>query len=262
MYQFLKVELRSHLAWIYLNRPDKRNALNPEMIAELETVFSQLPKSRDIKAVILSGSGKAFCAGADLAYLKDISRFSEKENLDDSRKLGNLFLRIYQLPLITVAMVNGPALAGGCGLASVCDFIIASQERARFGYTEARIGFIPALVANFLFRKVNPATALDLLVTARIIDAREARELGLVYKVVPDAELKLQTETFLQSLLSANSFNSMVKTKLLFQQLLELPLRKGLKVAAETNAAFRNTADCQMGIIAFLEKRTINWREK
>ncbi len=245
---------------VTLNRPEKRNALSPELVEELHQTLDDLQENPDIKAVIFTGAGKAFCAGADLAYLKKLSRFSAEENLQDSRRLADLFRRIYEFPKLTLAMVNGPALAGGCGLAICCDYIFADAENARFGFTEVRIGFIPAIVMNFLLRKVAPNTAYDLVLSGRILDASEAQTAGLIQRTFHPDELADATYRFLEKLLSQNSFAAMIQTKRLYQQLLETPLPEGIELASRTNAESRKTEDCQKGLRAFLNKEKIVWR--
>jgi len=197
------------VAWITLNRPEKRNALNRQLVEQLKTAFEDMEKNRAVKVVVLTGAGKAFCAGADLEYLREISQYDDKQNLADSFSLAELFQKIYLLPQITIAMVNGAALAGGCGLATVCDFIFAARETAFFGYTEARIGFVPALVANFLTRKIVLGKARELLLTGEVMNAQRALEIGLVNRVFPAAELQMHTEIFIDELLTQNSFQSL-----------------------------------------------------
>lgn len=150
-------------ATITLNRPDKRNAMDDLMVKELTTAFSMAARDPDAKVVLLNANGNAFCAGADLEYLKRIASFDQEENLKDSSRLAQLYKIVYELRKPVVAAVDGPAIAGGCGLASVCDFIVAGKERAQFGYTEVRIGFIPAIVSVFLIKRVGEGRARELI---------------------------------------------------------------------------------------------------
>ncbi len=245
---------------ITLNRPEKRNALSPELVEEFHAELDDIQNNPQIKALIITGAGKAFCAGADLAYLKKLSQFSPEENLQDSRRLAELFQRLYQLPRLTIAMVNGPALAGGCGLATCCDYIFADQENARFGFTEVRIGFVPAIVMNFLQRKIAPNHAYELVLSGKIISAAQAQSIGLINQSFPSEELSSGTYQFLDKLLSQNSFSAMMQTKRLYQQLRETTLAEGVELASRTNAVSRQTADCQKGLQAFLNKEKIVWR--
>lgn len=246
---------------IVLNRPEKRNALNPGLVNELHHQIDRVSQDAEIRAVVLSGAGKAFCAGADLAYLKRLSTFSEAENLQDSKNLAELFKKIYHLPKLTVAMVNGAALAGGCGLALCCDYIFAASQTAKFGFTEVRIGFVPAIVMNFLIRRIAPGTAQHLALSGEVISAEQAQTLGLVQQVFLAGELRNRTWDFIETILRQNSFQAMMTTKALLQELLEHPLNRGLELASTVNAKSRQTDDCQQGLKAFLNKEKIEWRK-
>ncbi|NOX37890.1 MAG: enoyl-CoA hydratase/isomerase family protein [Calditrichaeota bacterium] len=253
-------EIHDDVAILTLNRPEKRNALNPELVQALTAALEQLAEDDRIRAVLITGAGKAFCAGADLAYLKALARYDDQENLEDTRRLATLFQTLYELPKLTLAMVNGPALAGGCGLATLCDFVTAARETARFGYTEVRIGFIPALVANYLIRRVSPHVAQELMMTGRILSADEAHRVGLVNAVFSGEELFSRSRQFVEELLEQNSFSAMMQIKQLTHRLLDLPLEEGLRLAAQENVAARKTPDCQRGLAAFLNKEVIRWR--
>ena len=161
---------------ITLNRPEKRNALNPELVAQLKDKLKEIKDDADVKVLIITGEGKSFCSGADLEYLNSIKDFSSIENEKDSESLAKLFLDIYNFPIPTVAAVNGAAIAGGCGLANVCDFIIADKNNAKFGYSEVKIGFVPAIVSIFLIKKIGEGKARQLLLTGDIVDADKAKE--------------------------------------------------------------------------------------
>jgi methylglutaconyl-CoA hydratase len=253
-------EKKHDIVFLTLNRPEKRNALSPELIGSLQTAIENVKKMPDIRAVIFTGSGSTFCAGADLQYLKKISQFSDAENLEDSQRLMHLFLEIYHLPKLTIAMVNGPALAGGCGLALCCDFIFADEQHAGFGFTEVRIGFVPAIVMNFLIRRISLQDALHLTIGADILSAEEARSIGMVRKLFPAAQMKSRTLEFVEKYLTQNSFEAMMQTKKLYQDVLELPLNDGLDLAARINAGSRKSPDCQKGLKNFLDKKPTRWR--
>src|ERR1035437_10408632 len=188
-YELLTINKNHPLATITMTREEKRNALSPELMRELSLAFDELASDEDVRVVILSGKGNTFSAGADLAYLQKISENGPEENLADSRILRDLLWKIYTFPKFTIAQVHGAALAGGCGLATVCDVIFAADD-SQFGYTETAIGFIPALVSIFLVRKIGEQHARELLLSARKISAGEARSLGLVHRVVPRATLE------------------------------------------------------------------------
>src|ERR1700720_2332655 len=184
-YQTIHLEFTGEIAMITLSRPDKRNAVTTEMIADLFTAFSEVEES-PARVLILTGAGKAFCSGMDLEALKALASQSPTEQREDADRLARFFLRIWSFPKPTTAAVNGPAIAGGCGIATLCDFTLAVPE-AKFGYPEVRIGFLPAVVSVFLMRQIPEKHARDLLLTGRIIDAAEAQRIGLVTQIVPAA---------------------------------------------------------------------------
>src|SRR5437868_4132702 len=187
MFSTLLLEFNAEIAKITLNRPDKRNAINTCMIAELQTALDAIEKSH-ARVVLLTGAGKAFCAGMDLEMLAAIAKQSPAENQEDSRRIAKLFRRIWSFPRPLIGAVNGAAYAGGCGRATLCDFTLAVPE-ARFGYTEVKIGFLPAIVSVFLTRQIGDKRSRDLLLTGRIIESEEARAFGLVSEVVPGDRL-------------------------------------------------------------------------
>ena len=175
----LMVNFTDNLALVTLNRPGMRNALDDRLILELRDTAGSIEEDPGIRAVILTGAGKAFCSGMDLAYLRKLADFDEGQNREDSENLVSLYRAIRESRLPWIAAVNGPAVAGGCGLATACDLIMADREQARFGYTETLIGFIPAIVSGLLLSRVGETHARDLLLSGRIIKARAAMEMGL-----------------------------------------------------------------------------------
>ncbi len=243
-------------ALVTLNRPDKRNAISYELIDELLRVLAEVNES-DASILILTGAGKAFCSGMDLDNLRAITSRSEQENLADSQSMARMFRTLYEFPKVTIAAVNGPAIAGGCGLATLCDFTLASSD-AKFGYTEVRIGFIPAIVSAFLVRQVGEKQARDLLLTGRIIGAEEAYRLGLATEMVPPEQL-LQRARVLAADLLQNSPASLLATKRLLSNYSVAPLNDQLAAAVQENARIRTTDDFREGVNSFLEKRKPNW---
>jgi methylglutaconyl-CoA hydratase len=246
-------------ATITLNRPEKRNALDDIMVGELTTAFTQAGRDQNVKVITLQAAGSAFCAGADLEYLSRVSKFDLEENRIDSSKLAALFRTMYELRKPVVAMVNGPALAGGCGLASVCDFVIASEENATFGYTEVRIGFIPAVVMIFLIKRVGEGRAREMVLRGNIISAKEASEIGLISSAVPATELQRAVDELLDELTRQNSLHAMGLCKEMLSKLHGLNFLDSLDFAANMNAAARMTPDCKQGVSAFLNKDKIKW---
>ena len=253
----IRIEYEERWAWIHLNRPDRRNALNTELLKELGMALTELELNGAVRVVILTGEGKAFCSGLDLEELRQMHQKSFEESLADSRRYADLLKQIYLYSKPVIAALNGPAIAGGCGLASVCDLVVAARS-ARLGYTEAKIGFVAAIVSYFLVRSVGEKTARDLLFTARHIEAEEAYRMRLVSEVVEDTEL-LPRVRELTWQLCANSAQSIRASKALLARIVSPDLDEALDYACELNARSRSSADCIEGVAAFLEKRPPKW---
>jgi methylglutaconyl-CoA hydratase len=244
------------IAKITLNRSEKRNALSFQLVTELMDALDEVEKST-AQVLILTGAGKAFCAGMDLEELKTLTGKSHAENVADSKKMAQIFRRLYDFPKPTIAAVNGAAIAGGTGLATMCDFTLAVPE-AKFGYTEVRIGFVPAIVSSILVWQVGHKIARDLLLSARIFDAAEAYRLGLVNEVVEmDQLLKRARELAMQ--LMENSPTSLQLTKKLINGFISAQLDAQIEQAVDENASIRQTADFHEGVASFLEKRKPRW---
>lgn len=256
--QYIQYTTRERIAYITLNRPEKRNALNHDVVRELQETFALAENDEQVKVVILRAVGDAFCAGADLAYLQQLQHFSYEENRTDSQHLKKLFHQIYTLKKIVIAQVQGNALAGGCGLVNVCDFAFAIPD-AKFGYTEVKIGFIPAIVMTFLIRKIGEAGARKLLLTGDLISAEQARELGLITALFPTETIETEVSSFAQQLILKNSAQAMSTTKQMMASIQELNLTDALAYAVDQNAFARATTDCKRGIAAFLAKEKIVW---
>jgi methylglutaconyl-CoA hydratase len=247
------------LATITLNRPEKRNAISTEMIEDLLAALDEVEASA-VRVVIVTGAGKAFCSGMDLDALKAISSQSPEQYLEDCRRVAHLFRRLYSFPKPLIAAVNGAAIAGGCGIATLCDFTLAAPE-ARFGYSEVRIGFIPAIVSVFLIRQIGEKRARDLLLTGRILEAAEAHQIGLVTEVAP-AGILFDRARELAATLIAASPTSLLLTKRLLGHFCESDLDRDLELAIRENARSLSTADFREGLASFLEKRKPVWRGK
>lgn len=257
-FSFLEYSVAARVATIALNRPEKRNALNGQLVAELREAFRAAAADEAVKVVVLKGNGEAFCAGADLEYLQQLQKNTYDENLADSRELMQLFREIYDLDKIVIAQVEGHAIAGGCGLVTLCDLSYAVPE-ALMGYSEVKIGFIPALVAVFLVRKIGEGRSRELLLTGKLVTAEKAASDGLITAVVPAAEIGAYVAKVASSLCKDASANSLKVTKKLIGTVLDLPLKDGLQLAAELNAATRGHDDCKRGIAAFLNKEKFTW---
>lgn len=258
-YSRISYKVDGRTGTITLKRPEKRNAMDDVMVKELMLAFSAAARDPEVKALVLQAAGPAFCAGADLEYLTRLAKFDLEENRMDSFRLANLFRTIHELRKPVVALVNGPALAGGCGLVSVCDFVIASEERAEFGYTEVHIGFVPAIVMLFLVKRVGEGRARELVLRGNILKAAEAKAIGLVSVVVPEKDLRSAGESLLEELLTRNSLTSMTLCKEMLSKMHGMNLADALDFAANMNAAARMTPECKQGIAAFLNKQPLKW---
>ena len=256
--KYIQYAVREHLAYITLNRPEKSNALSYDVISELRMTFRKAEEDDSVKIVILKANGDAFCAGADLSYLQELQHNSFEQNLLDSEHLKDLFLQIYQLRKVVISQVHAHALAGGCGLATVCDFTFAARE-ANFGYTEVRIGFVPAIVMIFLLRKIGEAKTKQLLLGGSVISAEQALAMGLIHYVKERAALDREVEVFARQLIENNSAYAMGVTKQMIAKAQSLPMEEALTFASEMNAKARGSEDCKRGIRAFLSKEKITW---
>ena len=256
--QYILTNKKGSILEIILNRPDKRNALNSEFVTELRNAFSEANDDDSIRVIILKGNGKAFSAGADLEYLQKLQNNSYEENLADSSHLMELFKSMYFHKKIIIAQVEGHALAGGCGLATVCDFVFSVPE-ALYGYTEVKIGFIPAIVMFFLLRKTNENKARELMLSGKLIDASYAQTSGIVYKVVPKETIENEVFEFAQKLATETSAEAVALTRKMIAEIQSMETSEALLYAASQNATARATNDCKKGIAAFLSKEDIKW---
>jgi methylglutaconyl-CoA hydratase len=255
-YKMVQLIFDSSVATLTLNRPDKRNAISYELIDDLIRVLEEV-KNSTAQIMILTGAGKAFCSGMDLDNLKALIGRTPEQNLEDSRIMVSLFRTLYEFPKPTIAAVNGAAIAGGTGLALLCDFTLAVPE-AKFGYTEVRIGFVPAIVSTFLLRQVGEKIARDLLLTGRIFDAAEALKMGLINEIVAPEKL-LDRAGELAAQLAENSPLSLFYTKRLLTDHARVGLDMQIEAAIRENAGIRESADFREGIESFLEKRRPKW---
>jgi methylglutaconyl-CoA hydratase len=238
------------VARIVLNRPEKRNALNDEMIAEIKRGLAEAAGDETVRAIVISGAGKDFCSGADLSALQKIAQASMSDNAEDARSLMQLFLLIRQIRVPVVAAVRGRALAGGCGLATACDLVLAS-ETARFGYPEVKIGFVPAMVLAILRRNVSEKRAFELITRGEEIDAAYAKQIGLINQVFSDDTFDEDVSAYLRRFKEVSS-TAIALTKSLLYQVDGLPFLEALETGADVNVIARMTEDCQQGIAKFL----------
>jgi methylglutaconyl-CoA hydratase len=251
-------EQQGKIVHLILNRAEKRNALNVAMINSLKKHFMDLNDDDSVRVIILRAHGEAFCAGADLEYLQELQKNNYEENLADSKNLAELFKLIYTHKKIIISQVQGAALAGGCGLATVCDLCYAIPE-SKFGYTEVKIGFIPAIVSFFLLRKVGEANTKELLLTGKIIDAANAVKIGLINEVIEADKIKDHVIQIAEKLCVETSPSSVALTKNLINEIQSLSLDDAMQLASGRNAHARATDDCKKGITAFLNKEKLKW---
>lgn len=259
-WQLLRVERDDDLLRVTLDNAEKANALAPAMVREIVELYESDLRGEGVRAVLLKGAGKHFSAGADLAHLRSLRDADADDNREDSEMLRRFFASILRQPALTFAVVHGACVAGGCGLATAHDYVIASSD-ARFMYSEVRIGFVAALVATFLPLRVKGRDLRELLLHPRFVGADRALELGLVNRVLPPDELESGAEALAVEILEKASSESIARTKHLLLEALGRPLDEALEIAAEVNAASRTTEDCQHGIQTFLEtKKPPRWR--
>ena len=235
-----------------LNRPDKRNAIDTAMIEALLAALERAELDAEVRVVAVAGAGTDFCAGMDLNELLASADKSVEENRDAALRFGEIFLRMRALPKPVVALVRGRALAGGCGLATACDLVLAA-ESAQFGYPEVQRGFVPALVMNLLKRSVGEKVAFDLAATGHVLTATEAAAIGLVSRVYEDADFDEQAADVLRTLTSISA-SALALTKQQFYRLEGVPFAEGIRLSADVNAVSRTTPDFRAALQAFLKK--------
>ncbi|PYE48952.1 enoyl-CoA hydratase/isomerase family protein [Deinococcus yavapaiensis] len=253
----VQVQTADHVALVKLSRPDVRNALSADLVAALHDALEALHDDANVRAVVLTGEGKVFSAGADLKALQALGSASSEANKADSQRLASLLERIYTFDKPVVAAVEGAAIAGGAGLASACDLVVAG-ESAKFGYTEVKLGFVAAIVMVFLLRVVGEKHARELLLTGKLVPAAEAYRMGLVNEVVPDGTA-LERALGLAGVIASNSPTALATTKEMLALVPGMGLAEALRYAVGVNAWTRTTADLKEGVSAFLEKREPVW---
>jgi methylglutaconyl-CoA hydratase len=257
----LEARREGDLLWLTLDDPERANALSPALIEELTAVYGSPLRESGIRAVLLAGRGRNFSAGADLEHLRAVAEGGAEANRRDSAALRALFAAVLRQEALTLALVHGACVAGGCGLATACDFVIAADD-ARFLYSEVRIGFVAALVATYLPLRLRGSDIRELLLFPRFLEAPRALEIGLANRVVPAAELAEAGARLAAEVLENASSESIARTKRLLLDVLGRPLEEAMERAAAANAGARATADCRHGIATFLAtKKPPRWRE-
>ncbi len=258
MEKLVNYTIQNRIASITLCRVSKKNALNPQLVEDLTQAFLDASTNDSVKVVILKAEGDVFSAGADLEYLQQLQTNTFEENLQDSNNLRILFSLIYNHPKIVIAQVEGHAIAGGCGLATICDFVFSVPE-AKFGYTEVKLGFVPAIVSVFLISKLGEATSKELLFTGNLISADKAKEIGLINFIENKESINESVETFSKQICQNSSYNSLKETKHLLNSTYHPQLELQLDAAVQLNAKVRASNDFKKGVSAFLNKEKITW---
>lgn len=258
-YTTLETTLQQGVAVIWLNRPDVRNAMSAQLIAELTDAVGAAAEDDDVRAIVLAGRGKAFCAGADLNWMKEAAQYGAAENQADAARLAALLRTIAEAPKPTVARVHGPAFAGGLGLVAACDIAIASYD-AKFCLTEVRIGLIPAMISPYVIRAMGPRAASRWFLSAEVFDGAEAYRMGLVQEIAPPEELDAAVNTMLGNLLLGGPA-ALAATKRLIRDVTGRPVDDALAAdTASRIAAARASDEGREGIASFLEKRRPGWQ--
>jgi methylglutaconyl-CoA hydratase len=258
-YTSLLYSAENRIATITLNHPERRNALDDVMIKELSDVLTSVNRNTQSRVVVITGAGSAFCAGMDLDYLQKYSQLGHEENLEDAHNLMKMLQLIYNLRKPVIAMVNGPALGGGCGIAAACDFVFAGKEKAKLGVPEARLGFIPAIILVYLIKRMGEGAAREFTLRGDILDAATAKTRGLVTEVIEDDQLKPKVYEFAKTLARTTSPASITLTKDLFNRFNEMNVKDAMEYAANLNALVRKTEDFKKGIDSFLKKEKLEW---
>jgi len=256
-FETIQIEVSGELATLTLNRPAKRNALTPTMVAEITAALEQLERDAATRVVLLTGAGGAFCSGMDISVLESMSRQSPEQTLQETRAIARMFWTLYRFPKPVISVVRGAAVAGGCGLATLADFTLA-EPAAKFGYPEGRIGFIPAIVSVFLVAQIGEKRARPLLLSGRIITADEACAAGLVSEVLPEDRLDRRARELASSLLSVSPASAAYMKRLLCDFNGET-LQRQLEAAVQANVGIRSAPEFREGLTSFLEKRKPRW---
>lgn len=256
-FDHLDVRRDEHSAYVTLNRPDVRNAFNAELIDELTDCFHQLSQEAELRAVVIGGAGKAFCAGADLNWMRASIDQSEEANREGARRMAAMFRAIDEAPFPVIGRVQKAAFGGGLGLVSVCDVVVA-DENAKFSFSETRLGLAPAVIAPFALRKIGLAQARRYFLSAEVFSAMDAQRLGLVHEVCDEAELDDHVKTFTDRFLK-NGPNAVRDAKAHIHRMAEMPFEEALEDSASQIAQLRTSSEGQEGVRAFLEKRTPSW---
>jgi methylglutaconyl-CoA hydratase len=255
----IEIGLLERVATVTLNRPDVHNAFNAVLIAELTQAFRDLSDRDDVDAIVLGGNGKSFCAGADIHWMRESLNYSTEDNMADALRMSDMFATIRDVPQAVVGRVQGAALGGGMGLLAVCDIVVAAAD-AQFGFTEGRLGIVPAVISRFVVPKIGVSWAGALFLTAERFDAERAERIGIVHQVCSPECLDEAIASTLDSL-RASGPHALRTSKMLVTRMSEMPPAEQKEFTARTIAGARTSAEGQEGLKAFLERRPPAWRE-
>ena len=257
-YQYLTTRREGPVEYLTLNRPDVRNAFNSQTIEEITQWAAGLQeRSRDVRTVVLGGAGKVFCAGADVSWMSKMIHYTEEENLRDATAMSGMFAALDELPVPLIGRVHGAALGGGAGLAAVCDIVVA-EDRTVFGFTEVKLGILPAVISPFALAKIGRSAARELFLTGARFSAARAREIGLVHAVVPADELDASVAQYVREVLTSGP-EGVAAAKALIPTVWSRSARETTPIAASAIATRRISAEGQEGMKAFLDKRKPSW---
>ena len=257
-YQYLIIKRDGPVEYLTLNRPDVRNAFNDQVIGEIAQWAARLGEpSRDVRAVVLGGAGKVFCAGADVTWMSKMIHYTEEENLRDATAMSRMFATLDALPVPLIGRIHGAALGGGAGLAAVCDIVVA-DDQAVFGFTEVKLGILPAVISPFVLAKIGRSAARELFLTGARFSATRARDIGLVHAVVPAAELDASVAQYVRDVLTGGP-EGIAAAKALIPKVWSRSFEEAMSMTASATATRRISAEGQEGMKAFLEKRKPSW---
>lgn len=256
-YRFLNTERRGPVEYLTLNRPDVRNALNDEVIAELAAWASAIRTERDVRVAVLAGAGSMFSAGADVSWMAKAITFTQEENILNAQALSEMFASLDRLPIPLIGRIHGAALGGGVGLAAVCDVVVA-DENAVFGFTEVKLGILPAVISPFAIAKIGRSAARELFLSGARFPVTRAKEIGLVHRIVPAANLDAAVDDSVREFLSAGP-EAIAASKALIAHVADLSVDEARPHTARAIAERRVSPEGQEGLRAFLEKRAPQW---
>jgi len=256
-FQFLTTRRDGPIEYLTLNRPDVRNAFNETVIQELTAWAEAMVDDEGVRVAVLAGAGPAFCAGADLTWMTRMAAYTQAENVRDATAAAKMYSLIDRLPIALIGRIHGAALGGGAGLAAICDIVVA-EDRTAFGFTEVKLGILPAIVSPYVLAKIGASAARELFLTGMRFDAARAKEIGLVHAVVSADRLDQRVADYVKEILSAAP-EAIATAKELLKKVAERPVQDTIGLTADTIAARRVSPEGQEGMRAFLEKRKASW---